>query len=117
MGYYIRPTIFTDVTNDMEIARTEIFGPVMCVIPFETEDEVVTMANDTPYGLKNYVSTADRERDVSRSIGARTVRDPLLEAINKVGMAVREVCMDCRTSWKQSTSRVSGTRWSERAVR
>jgi len=48
----------------MEIARTEIFGPVMCVIPFETEDEVVTMANDTPYGLKNYVSTADRERAV-----------------------------------------------------
>lgn len=61
-GYYTRPTIFTDVTNDMEIAQTEIFGPVMCVIPFETEEEAIQIANDTPYGLGNFIQTADRER-------------------------------------------------------
>lgn len=50
-GYYIYPTIFTDVTNDMVIAREEIFGPVLCVLTYRTEEEAVRMANDTPYGL------------------------------------------------------------------
>ncbi|WP_027417626.1 aldehyde dehydrogenase family protein [Aneurinibacillus terranovensis] len=50
-GFYIKPTIFADVTNDMKIAREEIFGPVLCIIPFDTEEEVVQMANDTIYGL------------------------------------------------------------------
>ena len=50
-GYYIYPTIFTDVTNDMAIAREEIFGPVLCVITYDTEEEAVAIANDTPYGL------------------------------------------------------------------
>lgn len=58
-GYYIRPTIFADVTNDMTIAREEIFGPVLAIIPFETEEEAVEIANDTVYGLTNYVQTQD----------------------------------------------------------
>jgi aldehyde dehydrogenase (NAD+) len=58
-GYYVRPTVFADVTNDMTIAREEIFGPVLSIIPFETEEDAVRIANDTPYGLTNYVQTQD----------------------------------------------------------
>jgi aldehyde dehydrogenase (NAD+) len=58
-GFYVRPTIFADVTNDMTIAREEIFGPVLSMIPFESEEEAVEIANDTPYGLTNYVQTQD----------------------------------------------------------
>ncbi|WP_299608951.1 aldehyde dehydrogenase family protein [uncultured Tateyamaria sp.] len=61
-GYYVRPTIFADVNNDMTIAREEIFGPVLSIIPFETEEEAVQIANDTPYGLTNYVQTQDGAR-------------------------------------------------------
>ena len=61
-GYYVRPTVFADVTNDMTIAREEIFGPVLSIIPFETEEEAVQIANDTPYGLTNYVQTQDGAR-------------------------------------------------------
>ncbi|WP_296425252.1 aldehyde dehydrogenase family protein [Yoonia sp.] len=58
-GYFVRPTIFADVNNDMRIAREEIFGPVLSIIPFETEEEAVAIANDTPYGLTNYVQSQD----------------------------------------------------------
>ncbi len=61
-GYYVRPTVFADVNNDMTIAREEIFGPVLTMIPFDTEEEAVEIANDTPYGLTNYVQTQDGER-------------------------------------------------------
>ena len=61
-GYFIKPTIFTDVTNDMRIAKEEIFGPVLSIIPFETEDEAVNIVNDTSYGLGNYLQTEDREK-------------------------------------------------------
>ena len=61
-GFYVRPTVFADVTNDMTIAREEIFGPVLSIIPFETEEEAVGIANDTPYGLTNYVQTQDKAR-------------------------------------------------------
>jgi len=61
-GYFIRPTIFTDVTNEMRIAKEEIFGPVLSIIPFETEDEAVNIVNDTSYGLGNYLQTEDREK-------------------------------------------------------
>ena len=54
-GYYVKPTIFSDVTNDMTIAREEIFGPVLCLIKYETEEEAIEIANDTPYGLAGYV--------------------------------------------------------------
>ncbi len=56
-GYFVRPTVFADCTNDMAIMRQEIFGPVLCMMPFDTEDEAIHIANDTPYGLTNYVQT------------------------------------------------------------
>ncbi|MFT5259790.1 MAG: aldehyde dehydrogenase (NAD+) [Saprospiraceae bacterium] len=58
-GYFIRPTVFADVNNDMQIAREEVFGPVLTIIPFDTEEEAVEIANDTVYGLTNYVQTQD----------------------------------------------------------
>lgn len=61
-GYYCRPTIFADVNNQMTIARTEVFGPVLCIIPFEDEQDAIKIANDTPYGLAAYVNTSDNER-------------------------------------------------------
>jgi len=61
-GFYVRPTIFSDVSNDMRIAREEIFGPVLSIIPFEGEDEAIAIANDTPYGLAAYVETGDDEK-------------------------------------------------------
>jgi aldehyde dehydrogenase (NAD+) len=61
-GYFVKPTVFADVVNDMTIAREEIFGPVLCIIPYENEDEAVQIANDTPYGLSGFVTSGDRER-------------------------------------------------------
>jgi aldehyde dehydrogenase (NAD+) len=61
-GYYVRPTIFGDVRNDMTIAQEEIFGPVLCIIPYEDADDAVRIANDTPYGLSAFVTSADLER-------------------------------------------------------
>ncbi len=68
-GFFVRPTVFSRVGNDMRIAREEIFGPVLSIIPYGTEDEAVTIANDTPYGLSGYVSSADIER--ARRVAAR----------------------------------------------
>ena len=61
-GYFIKPTIFTNVTNNMEIAKKEIFGPVLSIIPFETEEEAITITNDTEYGLGNYLQTENKEK-------------------------------------------------------
>jgi len=61
-GYFIKPTIFADVTNNMQIAKKEIFGPVLCIIPFETEEEAIAITNDTEYGLGNYIQTEDKEK-------------------------------------------------------
>jgi aldehyde dehydrogenase (NAD+) len=58
-GYFVKPTVFADVNNDMTIAREEIFGPVLSIIPFDNEEEAVKIANDTVYGLTNYVQTQD----------------------------------------------------------
>ncbi|MEC6997842.1 MAG: aldehyde dehydrogenase family protein, partial [Pseudomonadota bacterium] len=60
-GYYIRPTVFGNVTNDMRIAREEIFGPVLSILPYETEDEAVEIANDTVYGLAAYIQSGDSD--------------------------------------------------------
>ncbi len=74
-GWYVRPTVFSDVNNTMRIAREEIFGPVLAIIPFDTEEEAVAIANDTPYGLAAYVQTGSTERAarLSRSLRAGAV--------------------------------------------
>lgn len=61
-GYFVKPTVFSDVRNNMTIAREEIFGPVLCIIPYENEEDAIRIANDTPYGLSGYVSSGDLER-------------------------------------------------------
>lgn len=61
-GYFVKPTVFVNVKNDMTIAREEIFGPVLCVIPYETEEDAIRIANDTSYGLHGYVSGTDIQR-------------------------------------------------------
>ena len=83
-GYYVKPTVFADVNNKMEIAKTEIFGPVLSVIPFETEEEAIEIANDTPYGLTNYIQTQDKEK-VQRV--ARKLRSGMVD-VNGAGIAV-----------------------------
>lgn len=61
-GYFVRPTVFADVNNDMRVAREEIFGPVLSMIPFSSEDEAIEIANDTDYGLTAYVQSGDQKR-------------------------------------------------------
>ena len=74
-GYFVRPTIFSGVRNDMTIAREEIFGPVLCILPYETEEQAVQIANDTPYGLAAYVWSQNniRARRVASRIRAGQV--------------------------------------------
>lgn len=62
VGYFVKPTVFADITNDMTVAREEIFGPVMVLIGYEDEEDAVRIANDTNYGLSGYVSSSDPER-------------------------------------------------------
>ncbi len=61
-GFFVRPTVFADVTPDMRIAREEIFGPVLAMMKFSDEADAVQMANDTEFGLANYVQTSDAEK-------------------------------------------------------
>jgi len=68
-GYFVKPTIFSNVRNDMTIAREEIFGPVLCILPYDNEEQAVQIANDTPYGLAAYVWSKDNLH--ARRIGAR----------------------------------------------
>ena len=68
-GYYVRPTVFSHVNNEMVVAREEIFGPVLVLIGYEDDDDAVRIANDTLYGLAGYVSAGDRER--GRSVARR----------------------------------------------
>ena len=74
-GYFVKPTIFADVRNDMTIARDEIFGPVLCIIPYENEEDAVRIANDTPYGLSGFVTSGniERARRVAKRIRAGNV--------------------------------------------
>jgi aldehyde dehydrogenase (NAD+) len=58
-GYFVRPTIFANVNNDMTIAREEVFGPVLTILGYRDEDDAIAIANDTPYGLSGYVSSTD----------------------------------------------------------
>ena len=74
-GYYVRPTVFGNVNNNMTIAREEIFGPVLAIMPYQTEDEAVAIANDTVYGLAAYVQSKDiaHARKVAKRLRAGTV--------------------------------------------
>ena len=82
-GYYVKPTVFADATNDMRISQEEIFGPVLAMIPFDTVEEAIEIANDTPYGLTNYVQTPDDEK---RRHVARRLRSGMVET-NAQGFA------------------------------
>ncbi|MBT5217863.1 MAG: aldehyde dehydrogenase family protein [Woeseia sp.] len=68
-GYYVQPTVFSGVTNTMTIAREEVFGPVLSIIPYDHEDDAIDIANDTPYGLSGYVSSTNMKR--ARAVAAR----------------------------------------------
>ena len=83
-GYFVKPTAFADVNNNMEIARTEIFGPVLSIIPFENEEEAIEIANDTDYGLTNYIQTQDKEK---ANRVARKLRSGMVD-VNGAGIAV-----------------------------
>jgi aldehyde dehydrogenase (NAD+) len=80
-GYYVKPTVFADVRNDMAIAQQEIFGPVLCILPFDDEAHAIRLANDTPFGLAAYINTANPEtaQRVARRLRAGTI------SINGVG--------------------------------
>ena len=79
-GFYVKPTVFADVTPGMTIEREEIFGPVLSMIPFDSEDDAIRIANDTPYGLTNYVQTQDGAR---RNRMARSLRSGMVEMNGK----------------------------------
>ncbi len=74
-GFYVKPTVFADVNNNMVVAREEIFGPVLSIIPFDTEEEGIAIANNTPYGLTDYLQTQDKGRAarVARALRAGMV--------------------------------------------
>ncbi|KGM49850.1 aldehyde dehydrogenase family protein [Pseudooceanicola atlanticus] len=71
-GYFVKPTVFADATNQMTIAREEIFGPVLTMIPFDTIEDAIEIANDTPYGLTNYVQTQDAEKANRMALSLRS---------------------------------------------
>ncbi|MEL0123784.1 MAG: aldehyde dehydrogenase family protein, partial [Paracoccaceae bacterium] len=75
-GFYVRPTVFADVNNSMTIAQEEIFGPVLSIIPFDTEEEAIALANDTVYGLTNYIQTQDQDK--AKRV-ARSLRSGMVE--------------------------------------
>ena len=115
-GYFVRPTVFADVNNDMRIAREEIFGPVLSIIPFEGEDQAVEISNDTSYGLTDYVQSGDNARTLSASLAncAPAWSRPMAPAapaaarsaaINNPVTAARAASMASWSSWKSKPSR------------
>jgi aldehyde dehydrogenase (NAD+) len=103
-GYFVKPTVFADVTQDMSIAREEIFGPVLSIQKFDTEQHALEMANDTVYGLTNYIQTQDQNRAQRL---ARGLRSGMVE-IN--GQAVTAVPSPFG-GYKQSGNSREGGRW------
>ena len=71
-GFYVEPTVFTDVTNDMTIAREEIFGPVLVIIPYDDEEDAIRIANDSDFGLSGAVWSASEERSLAVARRIRT---------------------------------------------
>jgi aldehyde dehydrogenase (NAD+) len=84
-GFYVKPTVFADVSNEMTVAREEIFGPVLVIIGYKDEADAVRIANDSPFGLAAYVSSADRERakKVARQLKAGMVHVNMAPADSK----------------------------------
>jgi len=101
-GYFVKPTVFANVRNDMTIAREEIFGPVLCLIPYDDEEHAIAIANDTPYGLSGYVTSGDMDhaRRVAKRIRAGNVH------IN----GARSAFDGCFGGYKQSGN---GREWGE----
>ena len=71
-GYFVKPTVFGNVRNSMTIAREEIFGPVLCILPYQSEEEAIALANDTPYGLSGYVQSGDVQHATKVAARLRT---------------------------------------------
>jgi aldehyde dehydrogenase (NAD+) len=88
-GYFVKPTVFADVTPEMDIFKEEIFGPVLSIIPFKDQNHAIELANDTPYGLTNYVQTSDidRARHLARKLksGMVEVNGQLLSPASPFG--------------------------------
>ena len=85
-GYFVRPTVFTDVTNDMAVAQEEIFGPVLCVLGYEDVDDAIMIANDTPYGLAGYIQGRDSDQ-VNEVASRLRVGQVLINSPHPDGMA------------------------------
>ena len=100
-GYYVAPTIFSDVRNDMTIAQEEIFGPVLSIIPYDTEEEAIAIANDSPYGLAGgvWAGTDEKAFEVARKIRTGQVDDQR-----------RRVQRDRPLRWLQAVGHRSRTR-------
>ena len=109
-GWYVRPTLFSNATNDMRIAREEIFGPVLTVIPYETDDEAVRIANDSEYGLAGSVFTADTDRGFAMAGRVRSgtfgvnqgyIMDPVRRSAesSRVATAASSAARGWRATW------------------
>ena len=113
-GWFAQPTVFTGVNNDMRIAREEIFGPVLCVIPYDDEEEAISIANDTSYGLQAYVESVDvaHARQVAERLesgrvvinGARTNPWRLLAASNSPASAANTAATGWKPTWRPERS-------------
>ena len=104
-GYFVKPTVFSKVSNDMTIAREEIFGPVLCIIPYDDEDDAVGIANDSPYGLSAFVSSGNLER--ARKVATR------IRAGNVHINGARVDFSACFGGYKQSGN---GREWGEAGI-
>lgn len=101
-GHFVKPTVFADVTNDMTIAREEIFGPVMSVIAYDTVEEAVRIANDSPFGLCGYVTSADPQR-------AREVAEQMRTGY----VLINDADFDFNTSWGGYKQSGNGREWAD----
>lgn len=102
-GYFVRPTIFADCHNNMSVMRDEIFGPVLAIMPFDTEEEAITIANDTAYGLTNYIQTSD---PVKANRVARRLRSGMVDINGKARSAGSPF-----GGYKQSGNGREGGKW------
>ena len=105
-GYFVKPTIFSNVNNDMTIAREEIFGPVLCILPYDTEEQAIQIANDTPYGLAGYVWSKDMAH--ANKVGSR---------IRAGRVTVNGAAGDMQTPFGGFKASGNGREWGEYGLR